>query len=219
MNAQQGAHLVYPPARTLVFHAIRYGLCPNRSEVHTDSCDVSSTLVLSIIVACSNPTWPHFMWTPGLYVISRATNRSPPACLQRYTGGARTAALHVSCLTHGERVQSIYWKQFHVPAENYSMYLLDRVPRIYWKQFQLSTGKSSRYLFERVSGIYLKVPNTTGKSSRYALERGLCGPNSSVGCGGNRTSVTLPVAAVKYQNWHQTFMPLACIITHCRANM
>jgi hypothetical protein len=110
-------------------------------------------------------------------------------------------------------------KEFQVPTGKSSRDLLERVPVIDWQQFQLSTGKSSRYLFERVSGIYLKVPNTTGKSSRYALERGLCGPNSSVGCGGNRTSVTLPVAAVKYQNWHQTFMPLACIITHCRANM
>ena len=81
--------------------------------------------------------------------------------------------LHTSaCLASGESVPSIYWKQLHVSAENWSMDLLDRVPRIYWKQFQLSTGNSSRYLFERVSGIYLKefqVP--TGKSSRDRLER------------------------------------------------
>jgi hypothetical protein len=126
-----------------------------------------------------------------------------------------------------ETVPGTYLNEFQVFIWKSSKYLLERVPGIYWKDFQWSNRNSSSYLLETVPGTYLKefqvfiwkfqIP--TGKSSRYALEGGACGSNNSVGCGGNRTSVTLPVAAVKYQNCPQTFMPLACIITACHVNM
>jgi hypothetical protein len=98
------------------------------------------------------------------------------------------------------------WKQFQAPISKSFTYLSERVPSTYWKEFQGSTGKSCTYLVERVLGIYGKEFQVCiGKKAVWATEQ--------FWMWGNRTSVTLPVSVVKHQNWAETFMPLACIIT------
>ena len=163
---------------------------------------------------------------PQVYMLSVAPEIE--SCVSNIMLQGQGPLLHTSavvplgkeCQVLLETVLRICRKLFHGSTGQSSTDLLETVPGTYLKEFQIFIWKSSKYLLERVPGIYWKeFQVSTGKSSKYALERRLCGPQNSVGCGGNRTSVTLLVSVVKYQNWPQTFMSLACIITPCHVNM
>jgi hypothetical protein len=185
MNAQQGAHPVYPPARSFSFTEPDTDCAPTGQRSTPPA--VTSVPNWSYLLLCPVQIQhnPHFIWTSGLYVISCTRNRVLRVSNIVLEGQgpllhmAPVVPLGKECQVSSgnsstylpKTVAWIYWTEFQGSTGNSSRDQMKTVPVSYWKQFQVPIWRSFRYLFERVPSTYWKeCQGSTGKISSDRLE-------------------------------------------------
>jgi hypothetical protein len=141
---------------------------------------------------------PHFIWTPGLHVISCTRNRI--LRVSNFILEGQEPLLHTSAVVP-------LGKECYVSTGKSSTYVPKTVPRIYWTEFHGSTGKSSRYRIETVPVIYWKQFHVCAENCSMDLLDRVSRINWKEFQGSNRNSSSYLLETVSgtYLKWYQVF--------------